>query len=102
MPFRVPMVWWGPTNHFGDCYICLDKTEGYSIKEECKIELPNVPLAIMSVPHGGGLPIPTPSVNSTDIDLFLSEEEDQPHTTDSVVDPTHIPQDASATFYTTK
>ncbi|KAJ8885603.1 hypothetical protein PR048_011801 [Dryococelus australis] len=88
MPFAVPVVWRECINHSDDCYFCSTKTEGYSKKKKCKIEYPNVPSAIRPVPHGVGLPIPTPTVNWTDVGSSPSEEEDQPHTTDSFADPT--------------
>ncbi|KAL4716297.1 hypothetical protein ACJJTC_014777 [Scirpophaga incertulas] len=63
MPFAVLTVWREPTNHFNDCYFCLTNTEGYSKKKKKNIDYPTVPSAIKPVPHGEGLPVPTPPLN---------------------------------------
>ncbi|KAJ8889876.1 hypothetical protein PR048_009381 [Dryococelus australis] len=88
------MVWRKPANHFDECYFFLTKTAGYSKKNKCTMEYPNMPSAIRPVHHGVGLPIPTPPVNWADIHSSSSEKDDQPHTTDSGTDPTYIPQNA--------
>lgn len=69
MPFAVPMVWREPTNHFNDCYFCITKTEGYSIKGKRKIEYPNLFSVMRPVPHNEDLPVPTAPLDWQDIVL---------------------------------
>lgn len=92
MPFAVPMVWREPTNHCNDCYFCLTKTAGYSKKNKCTIEYPNVPSAMRPVLHGAGLPVPIPPANWTNVNTSSSEEDaylEQEHASD--VDPSYNP-----------
>lgn len=96
MPFAVPMVWREPTNHFNDCYFCLTNTEGYSKKKKKNIDYPTVPSANRPVPHGEGLPIPTPPLNWEDVVIpELNDNEDLHSETvdllEYTTDPTYMP-----------
>ncbi|KAL4702128.1 hypothetical protein ACJJTC_000132 [Scirpophaga incertulas] len=96
MPFAVHMVWREPTNHFNDCYFCLTNTEGYSKKKKKNIDYPTVPSAIKPVPHGEGLPVPTPPLNWEDLVIpELNDNEDLHSETaellENTIDPTYIP-----------
>ena len=58
MPFAVPMMWWEPTNHVTDCYFCmvppLQHGTSKKKKKKCTLSYPNIPSAILPVPHGDG------------------------------------------------
>jgi len=62
MPFAVPMVWMEPSNPISDCYFCLTPpvASGMNRKEKQRIDYPNIPSAIRTVPHGKDLPMPEP------------------------------------------
>lgn len=96
MPFAVPMIWREPTNHSTDCYFCLTKTKGYSKKKKQNIEYPTVPSAILPVPHGEGLPIPTPPLNWDDVVIPEEEDDECFHSRtedlfESSTDPSYVP-----------
>ncbi|KAL4718873.1 hypothetical protein ACJJTC_016050 [Scirpophaga incertulas] len=96
MPYAVLTVWREPTNHFNDCYFCLTNTEGYSKKKKKNIDYPTVPSAIKPVPHGEGLPVPTPPLNWEDLVIpELNDNEDLHLETaellENTIDPTYIP-----------
>jgi len=62
MPFAVPMVCMETSNHSSDCYLCLTPpvASGMNRKKEQRIDYPNIPSAIRTVPHGEDLPVPEP------------------------------------------
>lgn len=83
MPFAIPMVWREPKDHAMDCYFCITKIAGITIKTKKTIKYPNLPSAIRPVPHSEELPIPAPpenvnllSENSDEEDLQLRPEND--------------------------
>jgi hypothetical protein len=77
MPFAVPMVWREPSNHITDCYFCMvpPLQHGTSKKKKCTVSYPNIPSAILPVPHGDGLPIPKPPASFEVHDDDEDEEE---------------------------
>ncbi|KAL4720940.1 hypothetical protein ACJJTC_015404 [Scirpophaga incertulas] len=100
MPFAVPMVWREPTNHFNDCYFSLTNTEGYTEgytkKKKKNIDYPTVPSAIKPVPHGEGLPVPTPPLNWEDLVIPELNDNEELHSEtaellENTIDPTYIP-----------
>jgi len=62
MPFAVPMVWREPSNHSSDCFFCLTPpvASDTNRRKQQRIDYPNIPSAIRSVPHGEDLPVPDP------------------------------------------
>ena len=62
IPFAVPFLCREPLNRNSDCYFCLTPpvASGMNRKKQQKIDYPNIPFAIRSVPHGEGLPMPEP------------------------------------------
>ena len=65
------MTWREPTDHVNDCYFCLTPSikKGFNRKNKSIIEYPNIPSAILPVPHSDELPIPEPR----EIDLLSSD-----------------------------
>jgi hypothetical protein len=63
IPFAIPMVCMEPSNNSSDCYFCLTPpvASGMNRKKQQRIDYPNIPSAIRSVPHGEDLPMPEPS-----------------------------------------
>jgi len=62
MPCAVPVVWREPSNHSSDYYVCLTLpvASGMNRKKKQRIDYPNIPSAIRTVPHGKDLPVPEP------------------------------------------
>ena len=62
LPFQqsiaVPMVWHERSNHATDCYFCLVETNVNTKKTRHNISYPNLPLAILPVPHSELYPVP--------------------------------------------
>ena len=56
--FGTSMVWHEPSNHTTDCYFCLVETKSFSWKNRHKIKYPNLPPAILPVPHPDLHPVP--------------------------------------------
>ena len=54
MPFAVPMVWMESSNHISDCYFCLTPPAASVMnrKKKQRIDYPNTPSSIRTVPHG--------------------------------------------------
>ncbi|KAL7639433.1 UNVERIFIED_CONTAM: hypothetical protein RMT77_009934 [Armadillidium vulgare] len=73
LPFGVPMVWGEIKDHDTDCYFCMTNLYGFNRKNKHHVKYPNVPSAIKPVPHGPGIPIPTPPSN----EQWLSKSEDE-------------------------
>ena len=65
MPFGVPTVSRGPSNHSTDCYFCMVPPiqNDMSMKKISTLVYLNIPLAIWPVPHGDGLLVPEPLDN---------------------------------------
>jgi hypothetical protein len=62
VPFAVPMVWMEPSNHISDGYLCLKPpvTSAMYRKQKQRIDYPNIPSAIRTVPHGEDLLVQEP------------------------------------------
>jgi len=73
------MVWRVPGNHSTDCYFCMVAPilNGMSTKKKSTLVHPNIPSAILPVPHGNGLPVPEPpdyfAMYSDDEDCFFKQ-----------------------------
>ena len=65
--YEIPMVWREPKNHSDDCYFCSCNVQGFNLKNKKDISYPNTQSAIRSIPHGPGVPIPSPSDSLDDI-----------------------------------
>jgi hypothetical protein len=66
MPFGIPMVWREPKDHFSDYYFCLTNTAGHSSTTKHTIRYPDVSSALNPMPHGLGLPVPQPYLETTE------------------------------------
>ena len=53
------MVWREPTNHVNDCYFYVVRVAGVSLKTLGTVKYPNIPSAIIPIPHSNELPVPT-------------------------------------------
>jgi hypothetical protein len=60
MPFAVPMVWREQKDHLTDCYFCLTKISGISLKSKHSIQYPSLPSAVRTVLHSQDLPVSKP------------------------------------------
>ena len=76
LSFAVPMVWREPSNLATDCYFCLMETNGYTKKTRHSISYPNLPSAILPVPHSELYPVPVFEEQSPlqGVPLQVSEE----------------------------
>ncbi|GFO43194.1 gats-like protein 3 [Plakobranchus ocellatus] len=73
MPFAVPMIWRGQSNHVDDCYFCLTNISGFTTKSKHKIVYPDVRSAIKPVAHNDDdLSVPTPPTDK----CVLESDED--------------------------
>ncbi|XP_042236316.1 uncharacterized protein LOC121875729 [Homarus americanus] len=91
LPFGIPMVWREGRDHTTDCYFCMTNLQGINRKNKHHVKYPDVPSAIKPVPHGPGIPIPTPPENYRDMIL------DDDHDIDEDIEET----DASSTYLPT-
>ena len=57
MPFVEPVIWREQQDHLTDCYFCLTKLKGFSIKIRHQIEYANVKSVSKTVPHADVKPI---------------------------------------------
>ena len=64
MAFSLPTVWREPKDHITDCYFYMIKTVGFSSKNKNKIQYPDVPSAIRTVPNVDNSPIPVPPTDN--------------------------------------
>ncbi|GBL62568.1 hypothetical protein AVEN_43206-1 [Araneus ventricosus] len=71
----MPMVRRGPKNHNDDCYFCTCNVKGLNLKNKKQISYPNIPSAIRPVPHGPGIPVPSPP--DTVENIFYSDTESE-------------------------
>ncbi|GBM46872.1 hypothetical protein AVEN_75784-1 [Araneus ventricosus] len=85
-PFRfgIPMVWREQKNHNDDCYFCTCNVKGFNLKNKKQISYPNIPSAPRPVPHGPGIPVPSPPVTVENV--FYSDTESE---IDDEVDEVH-------------
>jgi hypothetical protein len=67
LPFAIPMVWHKPSDHRNNCYFCSCSVKGYNTKNKTEITYPNIWSAILRVPQGPEIPIPSRPEN---LDLF--------------------------------
>jgi len=75
VPFAVPVVWREPSNHSSDCYVCLTPLVANSMnRKKHRMDYPNIPSAIRSVPHGEDLPVPEPP-KEYNLNSEMEEEE---------------------------
>ena len=76
------MAWRVPSNHSTDCYFCMVPPiqNGMPMKKKSRLVYPNIPSAILPVPHGDGLPVPEPpdnfAMNSDNEDSVSSNSEE--------------------------
>ena len=54
------MIWREPKGHGKECYFCSCVVDGYNVKNNHKIQYPNLTWAVRPVPHGPGVPISLP------------------------------------------
>lgn len=59
MPFKTPAIWREPVSH-NECYFCLTKTFGYSLKNICNMKYPNVASLTKPIPFAPGDVPPSP------------------------------------------
>lgn len=71
MPFIKPMVWREPNNHITDCYFCLAKISGFTLKTKSKIQYPDCQSADKPVPVQDGCIFP---ISPNKHDLVIEEE----------------------------
>jgi len=62
MAFAVPLVGREPSNHATDCCFCMmpPVSEGIVKKKKWTVVYPNIPSALLAVPHGEGISVPEP------------------------------------------
>jgi hypothetical protein len=77
MPFAVSMVWREQEEHLTDCYFCLNKISGLSLKSKHSIQYPSLPSAVSPVLHSQDLPVPKPPEKWT-IDNDNNDDEPVP------------------------
>ena len=61
------MVWGEPKYHSDVCYFCSCNVQGFNLKNKKDISYPNIQSAIRPIPHGPGVPIPSPPDSLEDI-----------------------------------
>ena len=71
------MVWREQRNHLDDCYFCLTKVKGHSIKTKSRIIYPNLPSALRPVAHGLEIPVHKCPIASEVHEFIENEPEDQ-------------------------
>ena len=78
------MIWREPANHVHDCNFCIVNIAGLSSENKFKINCPNIPSAMRSVPYSDSITVPTfnsftQTFNETDIctteDSFIENDE---------------------------
>lgn len=74
MPFAVPIIWRKSKDHITDCYFCMTNICGISSKSKHTVIYPSLESAIRPVPHGPGLPIPTPPDDINVTEDFESDD----------------------------
>jgi hypothetical protein len=60
MPFAVSKVWREQKDHLADCYFCLTKISGISLKSKHSIQYPSLPSAVRPMLYSQDLPVPKP------------------------------------------
>jgi hypothetical protein len=71
------MVWREQKDNLTDCYFCLTKISGISLKPKHSIQYPSLPSAIRPVLHSQHLPVPKPPKKwTTDDDEPVPMEQD--------------------------
>lgn len=75
MSFVAPMMWWEPTDHTNNCYLCMvpPLQKNLSSKKKDSNEYPNIWFAIYPVLHGNG--VTSWCANIFDSDKESGEEE---------------------------
>jgi hypothetical protein len=68
MPFGIPVVWLERKDHFSDYHFCLTNITGHSGRTKQTIKYPDASPALKPVPHGVGLPVPQPHLETTESD----------------------------------
>ena len=77
MNFVVLMIWWDPKNNFPDCYFCLTKVIGITLKSKHTVKHANNPKSVIQlVPHSKNLPVLKPL---EDVNLSKDSENNQEH-----------------------
>jgi hypothetical protein len=65
MTCSIPMVRREPKHHFSDCCFCLTNTAGHSSTTKHTIKYTDVSSALKPMPHGVGLRVPQPHLETT-------------------------------------
>ena len=52
LAFGIPMVWREPKGHDKEYYFCPCVIDGYNVKNQHKIQYPNLLCAVRPIPHG--------------------------------------------------
>ena len=70
------MIWGGAEKKkkSDDCYFCTYKVKGYSSKTKKNIAYPNLPSALLPIPHGPDVPVPSPPTYLDDVQLNSGSE----------------------------
>ena len=68
------MVWREPKGHGKECYFYSCITNGYNVINKHKIQHPNLPCAMRSIPHGPGVPVPLPPRALETVEDSVSEK----------------------------